>query len=98
MSIPAKSTELRRRPETIRYFFLAVTPTNLHTGLSWHGLDYVRKHYTVTQVYLADLYTGYVTRVAEDINDFMEIWRLHYNDPTWRYTVGGDLSGESIGV
>ena len=98
MTKTAKSTELRRRPETVRYFYLAVTPVNLHTGLSWHGLNYVRKNYEVIQLYLADLCTGYITLVTEDIDVFMEMWSINYSDPTWEYISGGELNGESINI
>lgn len=96
MPRPAKAEELRRRPDVVRYFFMAVTPVNLHTGLSWHGLNYVRRNYEVTQLYLADLDTGVVTKVTEGIDDFMELWRTYYNDPAWEYKPGGETGGESV--
>lgn len=80
-----RSDRLRRRPENVRYFYLAVSNTTLHTGVSYGGLDYVRKNHGVKELYLSDLQTGNVFRVNEPIDDFMLKWREHYNDPEWMY-------------
>lgn len=89
MRKPERSDILRRRPAVVRYYYLAVSPETLHSGMSWGGLHYVRKHYVVTDVYLADLKTMRVHRVRESIDDFMKVWRFNYNDPDWEYSPKG---------
>lgn len=85
MAKPERSDKLRRRPETVRYFYLAVGSENLHTGMSWGGLKYVQKTDGVEGLFLSDLTTGKVTQVTEDIDTFLDLWRNNYNDPTWEY-------------
>ncbi len=80
-----RTDRLRRRPDTVRYFYLAVSNKTLHTGISWGGLKYVKDNHGVEQLFLADLVTGSVYAVAEDIKTFMQRWRLHYNKPDWDY-------------
>lgn len=80
-----RTDRLRRRPDKIRYFFLAVSGTTLHTGISYGGLYYAHTRHTVKELYLADLFRMDVMKVEEPIDDFMKRWRVHYNDPTWSY-------------
>ena len=80
-----RTDRLRRRPTVIRYFFLAVSHTTIHTGVSYGGLDYAHSHHGVASLYLADLLTEKVVQVTEPIEDFMARWRAHYNDPDWDY-------------
>ena len=88
MAVVAKkerSDKLRRRPYKIRYFFLAVSRTTMHVGMSHGGLVYAHKNHGVTALYLADLATLKVIEVKEPVEDFLRRWRLHYNEPTWEY-------------
>ena len=83
--IGERKDRLRRRPETIRYFFLAVSNTTVHTGVSWGGLDYVHKTHGVVGLFLSDLTNGTTTQVKEPVDVFMARWRLNYNNPGWDY-------------
>ena len=85
MQKPERSDILRRRPNIVRYCYLAVSPETLHSGMSWGGLHYARKNHTITDIYLSDLKTMKVHRVTEDVNSFMEMWRANYNNPAWEY-------------
>jgi len=88
MAVVAKkerSDKLRRRPYKVRYFYLAVSRTTMHVGMSHGGLVYAHKNHGVTAMYLADLATLKVTEVKEPPEDFLRRWRLHYNEPTWEY-------------
>lgn len=76
---------LRRRPENVRYHYLAVSEEHLHTGLSYGGLKYANDKYNVVKVYVSDLVTLQVIEVKEPIDEFMNRWRMHYNDPKWNY-------------
>jgi len=80
-----RSDKLRRRPDKIRYFYLAVSRTTLHTGMSHGGLTYVEKNHGVTALYVADLATLTVIEVKEPVADFLRRWRAHYNEATWEY-------------
>lgn len=80
-----RSDKLRRRPNKIRYFFLAVSNTALHVGMSYGGLQYADKNRGLTNLYIADLATLKVIEVKEPIPDFMERWSMHYNEPAWDY-------------
>lgn len=80
-----RTDRLRRRPTKVRYFYLAVSNTALHTGMSHGGLHYVKVTHDVKSLYFADLVTKKVIEVKEPIIDFMNRWRLHYNEPTWCY-------------
>lgn len=80
-----RTDRLRRRPDNVRYFYLAVSPSDIHTGTSHGGLQYVVKHHGVTDLYLSDLVTGKVTKIGESISDFMSRWRQDYNNAEWDY-------------
>lgn len=80
-----RTDKLRRRPIGVRYFFLAVSHTTLHTGVSYGGLQYAHSKHGVEVLYVADLVTEKVIQVTEPIEDFMARWRAHYNDPDWDY-------------
>lgn len=80
-----RSDRLRRRPESVRYFYLAVSNTQIHTGVSYGGLDYVVKNHGIVHLFLADLVTMTITEVKEPVADFMAKWRLNYNVPLWDY-------------
>lgn len=80
-----RTDKLRRRPKRVRYFYLAVSNTALHTGMSHGGLHYVRITHGIEALYIADLLTKEVIEVKEPIGDFMNRWRLHYNEPEWSY-------------
>lgn len=82
---PARVEDLRRMPDNVRYFFLAVSSKTLHTGLSWGGLNYVLKKYGIEQLYIADVVSGVVYKITEPVEDFMARWRANYNDPEWDY-------------
>lgn len=79
-----KSDLLRRRPESVRYFYMAVGGTTLHTGASYGGLQYVQKNHGIEALYLSDVVTGQTREVA-DPADFMARWKDNYNDPGWSY-------------
>jgi hypothetical protein len=85
MSKGVRTDKLRRRPEKVRYHYLAVSTTKLHTGISYGGLDYVEKNHGVEELYLSDLLTKKITKIEEPIEDFMNRWRMHYDDPKWNY-------------
>jgi len=80
-----RTDKLRRRPVAVRYFFLAVSKSNLHTGLSYGGLNYVNKTHGIESLYLADLLTQKIIPITEPIVDFMARWRAYYNKPEWDY-------------
>ena len=80
-----RTDKLRRRPTGVRYYFLAVSHTTIHTGVSYGGLNYAHTKHGVETLYLSDLLTEKVIQVVEPIEDFMLRWRAHYNDPTWDY-------------
>jgi hypothetical protein len=86
-----RTDRLRRRPDVVRYVYVAESNKDLHTGLSWSGLNYARTKYTVKTLILCDLVTNRVFTVVENVDSFMKRWRLHYNDPTWDYEkeIGG---------
>lgn len=81
-----RTDKLRRRPDNVRYFYLALSRTTIHTGMSYGGLNYVLTRHGVAAMYVADLVTGEVTKVEEPVEDFMSRWRAHYNDPEWCYS------------
>ena len=80
-----RTDRLRRRPDKVRYHYLAVSDTTLHTGVSHGGLQYVQKNHTVRALYISDLKTSTVIQVLEPVNEFMDRWRMHYNEPEWSY-------------
>lgn len=80
-----RTDNLRRRPHSVRYFYLAVSNNKLHTGISYGGLDYAYKNHGINQLYIADVVTQKVIHVQEKVEDFMTRWRAHYNDPSWSY-------------
>jgi len=81
-----RTDKLRRRPEAVRYFFLAVSNSgSIHTGVSHGGLNYVFKNHGVEALYLADLFTEKIISVGEPAKDFLARWRAHYNNPEWNY-------------
>lgn len=80
-----RTDRLRRRPEMVRYYYLAVSRTTLHTGLSYGGLDYVRKNHGIVELHVSDLLNGKVVKVTEPPEDFMKRWRNNYNNPEWDY-------------
>lgn len=86
-----RSDKLRRRPNEVRYFYLAVSNEDLHTGASYGGLKYVKDKHGVVAIYLSDVITGQTREVAEPVESFMAKWRQHYNDAAWDYfaEVGG---------
>mgnify|MGYP001317449407 CR=1 FL=1 len=90
-----RTDRLRRRPDKVRYFYLAVSSKNLHTGMSHWGLEYVRTKHGVDQLYVADIVTGRVIPVTEPVENFMARWREHYNDPKWDYAA--EIEGEKHG-
>lgn len=77
--------ELRRRPGAVRYFYLAVTSTNLHTGLSWGYLKRLDQSNKILTLYIADLVGGAVFKVEEPLEDFLSRWRYNYRDMGWNY-------------
>lgn len=85
MPKPERSDKIRRRPKVVRYFYLAVGKNKLHTGMSLGGLKYVLNTDGIEQLYLADLVTGKVNLIYDEITVFMDKWRLHYNNPAWDY-------------
>ena len=76
---------LRRRPNKVRYFYLAVSKTTLHTGMSHGGLSYAHNKHEVVALYIADLVKQTVTEVKEPVDKFLNRWRLNYNVPEWDY-------------
>lgn len=80
-----RTDKLRRRPVKVRYFFLAVSRTTLHTGISYGGLQYANSRHGIIELYVADLVTRKIFIVNEPIEDFMKRWRVNYNDPKWSY-------------
>ena len=68
-------------------FFLAVSRSTIHTGVSYGGLNYANTKHGVESLYVADLFTEQVIQVTEPIADFMARWRAHYNDTDWDYAL-----------
>ena len=88
--------KLRRRPDIIRYFYLASTGERVHTGASYWGLACAHKNHGVKDLYLADLFNGKTYQVPMPVERFMEKWREHYNDPLWDYHAEVSKKGASI--
>lgn len=81
-----RSDLLRRRPNQLRYFFLAVSDDgSLHVGTSYGSLDLTLKATGVKDLYVADVISNEVTHVEESVTSFMYRWANHYNDVTWCY-------------
>ena len=81
-----RSDLLRRRPNVIRYYFMAVTDEGtLHTGMSYGGLDRVVKNANIVSLYVSDVVTSTCFKVPEDAKLFMRRWAHNYNDPDWNY-------------
>ncbi len=85
MSTWERTDRLRRRPDKVRYYYLAVSNKTLHTGMSHGGLSYVENNHTVVALYISDLLNKTVIEVTEPISDFMDRWRGNYNNPAWDY-------------
>lgn len=81
--VAERSDKLRKRPEIIRYHFLAVGEKNIHVGLSHAGLAKAAKHDNIHSVYLSDVVTKRIQKV--DLNKFLEWWRHNYQDPKAKY-------------
>lgn len=82
---PVTRDILRRRPEKMRYSYIAVSSTNVHTGLSYWGLETTYKNHGVKDLYVIDLLRKIVVPVKEPVEDFMKRWRLEYDNPKWDY-------------
>lgn len=81
-----RSDLLRRRPEELRYYFLAVSDDgSLHVGTSHGSLEAVLKHYGIRELYVSDLIGGYVMKIEESVTSFMYRWSRNYNDVKWNY-------------
>lgn len=85
--VAERSDRLRKRPEIIRYHFLAVGTTSIHVGLSHAGLERAARKDPIVDVYLSDVVTKRIQRV--NLNRFLDAWREHYQDPKWEYVEGG---------
>lgn len=76
---------LRRRPNKIRYSYIVSSPTNVHTGFSYWGLEYVYKKHGINDLFVVDLLKKIVIHVKEPVENFMKRWRANYNNPKWDY-------------
>lgn len=82
--VAERSDKLRKRPDIIRYHFLAVGKTGIHVGLSHAGLVKAAKNDEITDVYLSDVVTKRIQRV--DLGKFLDWWKENYQDPKAKYT------------
>lgn len=76
---------LRRRPNKIRYSFIATSENNVHTGFSYWGLETTLRKHGVNKLFVVDLLKKKVIEVKEPITDFMKRWRNNYNNTAWDY-------------
>lgn len=81
----AKSEELRRRPESLRYFYMAISTTNVHVGSSYGGLKYVIDKHGVEQLFVADIVSSVAREVSESAEDFLAKWKANYDNAEWDY-------------
>lgn len=81
--VAERSDRLRKRPEVIRYHFLAVGEKSIHVGLSHAGLAKAAKNDNIVAVYLSDVVTKRIQKV--DLVKFLDWWRENYQDPKARY-------------
>ena len=81
--VAERSDKLRKRPDIIRYHFLAVGENSIHVGLSHAGLSKASKKDKITSVYLSDVVTKKIQKV--DLVKFLAWWRENYQDPKAKY-------------
>lgn len=81
-----RSDRLRKRPEVIRYHFLAVGEASIHVGLSHAGLVKASKHDKIVAVYLSDVVTKRIQKVT--LERFLDFWANNYQDPKAEYKEG----------
>jgi hypothetical protein len=78
-----RTDRLRKRPNTIRYYYLAVGEKNIHIGLSHAGLQKAAKTDNIIALYLSDVVTKKVQKIT--LEKFLDWWREHYQDPSAEY-------------
>ncbi len=78
-----RTDRLRKRPDTIRYYYMAAGTENIHVGLSHANLQKVMAKDEIHTVFLADVVTKRVRKV--DPEKFLPWWRQHYQDPQAEY-------------
>lgn len=80
------SDVLKRRPNVIRYFGLAVSSNGVHTWTAYGALRYIaQKHGPIKKLIVADLVRGIVFESPEKVEDFLLRWKKNYNNPKWDY-------------
>lgn len=81
-----RSDLLRRRPDVMRYFGLAVTDKSVHVWTTHGALKHIVKtHSPVKSLIVSDLARGITFMSPESAEDFLIRWKRHYNDPAWDY-------------
>lgn len=78
-----RTDRLRRRPDVIRYHYVAVGDRTVHVGLSHAGLAKAAKSDSITTVYLTDVVANRVQKVK--LEKFLAWWRANYQDPNAEY-------------
>lgn len=89
--------QLRRRPDQIRYHYLAVGKLDIHTGCSFGGLQYCnRQDGPLEAIYLTDLKNKVAYEIPESLNEFLDRWRKHYDNPSWDYFAEVQVEGKVL--
>jgi len=78
-----KALNLRSRPPTIRYAYVAVGSNNIHVGLAYAGLAHAMLHDTITSVIVVDLEKK--VNYTSSPEAFATWWRAHYLSPEADY-------------
>lgn len=81
-----RSDLLRRRPQVIRYYYMAITDAGtIHCGMSHGGLEKIAKKSKVIEMYVSDLVNQTCFKIPEDAELFLRRWSHNYNDEDWDY-------------
>ena len=80
-----RTDRLRKRPNSVRYYYMAQSENNTHLGSSYGSLVYTIKKNNIIKMFLSDIVIGKVFEVKEPIQEFMLKWRMNYNNPEWNY-------------
>lgn len=83
---------LKKRPDIIRYSYLAVTDEfTYHTGTAYGALFALQKSKNITDLRICDYKTGRIVNCETDgegninLDAFLRRWRSRYLDPNWNY-------------
>lgn len=76
--------ELGRRPDPVRYFWVARTDNDLFGGAGYRRLMSILAKYPETTLLLTDIVDNEVVPVTNK-EQFMAEWRANYFDIDWKY-------------